>query len=171
MVFVGHCSVNGWFGKIYIQYLELFCKKYLFFIFRQGEKMSNPQTEPTLTIEAAQADLRRFLDERGWYPADTEGRYYTTIHMMEELGELARVITHLESRRAEVEERRQAEVLKLDEFMIELGDVFCHVLKLAEAYGVSTEECFRRTMAKNRKKYPLEQFEGMGFDWPASDPT
>ena len=126
----------------------------------------NKELPRPVTVDAAQADLRRFLDERGWYPADTEGRYYTTIHMMEELGELARVITHLESRRAEVQERRQAEVLQLNEFMIELGDVFCHVLKLAEAYGVSAEECFLRTMAKNRKKYPLEQFAGMGFDRP-----
>ena len=30
---------------------------------------------------------------------------------------------------------RQAEVLKIEELKIELGDVFCHVLKLAEAYG------------------------------------
>src|SRR3954468_5234854 len=99
-----------------------------------------------ITIDAAQADLRRFLDERGWYPSDTEGRYYTTIHMMEELGEMARVITHLESRRAEVQETRQAEVLKLEELKIELGDVFCHVLKIAEAYGLSVEECFTKTM-------------------------
>lgn len=117
-----------------------------------------------VTIDAAQADLRQFLDERGWYPSDTEGRYYTTIHMMEELGEMARVITHLESRRAEVQQTRQAEVLKLEELKIELGDVFCHVLKVAEAYGLSVEECFLKTMTKNRKKYPLEQFEGMGFD-------
>ena len=123
-----------------------------------------------VTIEAAQADLRRFLDERGWYPSDTEGRYYTTIHMMEELGEMARVITHLESRRSEVQETRQAEVLQLEELKIELGDVFCHVLKLAEAYGLSVEECFLKTMAKNRQKYPLEQFEGMGFDRGVNPP-
>ena len=120
--------------------------------------------EKPITLDAAQADLRQFLDERGWYPSDTEGRYYTTIHMMEELGEMARVITHLESRRAEVQQTRQAEVLKLEELKIELGDVFCHVLKVAEAYGLSVEECFEKTMAKNRKKYPLEMFEGMGFD-------
>lgn len=127
--------------------------------------MDNSENLPKpITLDAAQADLRQFLDERGWYPSDTEGRYYTTIHMMEELGEMARVITHLESRRAEVQETRQAEVLKLEELKIELGDVFCHVLKVAEAYGLSVEECFLKTMAKNRKKYPLEMFEGMGFD-------
>ncbi len=120
--------------------------------------------DKAITIQAAQADLRQFLDERGWYPTDTEGRYYTVIHAMEELGELARVITHIESRRAEVQARREAEVLQRDELMIELGDVFCHVLKLAEAYGLSTEECFQRTMAKNRAKYPLEKFENMGFE-------
>lgn len=120
--------------------------------------------ERPITLDAAQADLRQFLDERGWYPSDTEGRYYTTIHMMEELGELARVITHLESRRAEVQERREDQVLQMQELEIELGDVLCHVLKLAEAYGVSTERCFLRTMEKNRHKYPLEKFEGMGFD-------
>ena len=120
--------------------------------------------EKPISLDAAQADLRQFLDERGWYPSDTEGRYYTTIHMMEELGEMARVITHLESRRAEVQQTRQAEVLKLEELKIELGDVFCHVLKIAEAYGLSVEDCFLKTMAKNRKKYPLEMFEGMGFD-------
>jgi NTP pyrophosphatase (non-canonical NTP hydrolase) len=139
------------------------------------DKEINPMDEtnnlPTpVTLDAAQADLRRFLDERGWYPSDTEGRYYTTIHMMEELGEMARVITHLESRRAEVQQTRQAEVLKLEELKLELGDVFCHVLKIAEAYGLSVEECFRQTMAKNRKKYPLAQFEGMGFDRGVNPP-
>ena len=117
-----------------------------------------------ITIEAAQADLRQFLDERGWYPSNTEGRYYTMIHMMEELGELARVITHLESRRAEVQTTRNEQVLKHEELQIELGDVFCHVLKIAEAYGIKVEDCFAKTMAKNRKKYPLEQFKDMGFD-------
>lgn len=122
------------------------------------------EEKPSLSIREAQLDLRQFLDERGWYPADTEGRYYTMIHAMEELGELARIVTHLESRRAEVQEKRNDTILKREELMIELGDVFCHVLKLAEAYGVSTEECFLQTMAKNRKKYPLETFKNMGFD-------
>ena len=62
----------------------------------------NTELDGPVTIEAAQADLRQFLDERGWYPSDTEGRYYTTIHMLEEFGEMARVITHLESRRSEL---------------------------------------------------------------------
>lgn len=123
-----------------------------------------------VTIEAAQADLRQFLDERGWYPSDTEGRYYTTIHMMEELGELARVITHLESRRSEVQATRQAQVLQREELELELGDVFCHVLKIAEAYGVSVEHCFLKTMQKNRNKYPLEMFAGMGFDKGVNSP-
>ena len=121
------------------------------------------QEDKPITIQEAQADLRQFLDERGWYPADTEGRYYTMIHAMEELGELARIVTHMESRRAEVQTIRNEAVLQQDELMIELGDVLCHVLKLAEAYGVSTEDCFRRTMAKNRAKYPLEKFKDMGF--------
>src|SRR5690349_19130311 len=95
------------------------------------------QEKQQLTIAAAQADLRQFLDERGWYPTDTEGRYYTTVHMMEEMGELARIITHLESRRADVQTMRNEAVLQYDELMIELGDVFAHVLKLSEAYGVS----------------------------------
>ncbi len=124
---------------------------------------NNSSVQP-ITLDAAQADLRQFLDERGWYPADTEGRYYTTIHMMEELGELARVITHLESRRSEVQERRDELVLQRQELEIELGDVFCHVLKLAEAYGLSVEHCFQRTMDKNRRKYPLDKFANMGFD-------
>jgi NTP pyrophosphatase (non-canonical NTP hydrolase) len=125
----------------------------------KNEELTSP-----VTIDAAQADLRRFLDERGWYPSNTEGRYYTTIHMMEELGEVARVITHLESRRAEVQSTRQEQILQLDELALELGDVFCHVLKLAEAYGLQVEQCFLQTMAKNRQKYPLEKFAGMGFD-------
>lgn len=125
--------------------------------------MQEESLEKPITIQAAQTDLRQFLDERGWYPADTEGRYYTMVHAMEELGELARIVTHIESRRSEVQVMRNAEVLERDELMIELGDVFCHVLKLAEAYGVSVEECFERTMAKNRAKYPLEKFKDMGF--------
>ncbi|MEI6045766.1 MAG: MazG-like family protein [Chloroflexota bacterium] len=117
-----------------------------------------------MTIREAQADLRQFLDERGWFPTDTEERYYTMLHAMEELGELARVITHLESRRAKIQAQRNDVVLQHEDLILELGDVFCHVLKLAEAYGVSTEESFQRTMAKNRAKYPLDKFKDLNLE-------
>lgn len=134
----------------------------------EREKDINDLSQP-ITLNAAQADLEKFLHERGWFPQDTEGRYYTVVHMMEEVGEMSRVITHMESRRAEVEERRGNDPLALAELEIELGDVLLHVFKLASAYGLSAEQCFTRTIAKNRKKYPLEKFENMGFDRSRSE--
>ena len=46
------------------------------------------------------------------------------IHAMEELGELARIVTHLESRRAEVQTIRNEAVLQQAELMIEARKTF-----------------------------------------------
>ena len=39
-----------------------------------------------LTVAQCQREVHQFLLERGWLPRDTEGRYYTMIHAMEEMG-------------------------------------------------------------------------------------
>ncbi|NWJ46605.1 MAG: hypothetical protein HXX08_12055 [Chloroflexi bacterium] len=122
------------------------------------------ELEPeNLTVAQCQREVRKFLEERGWSPRDTEGRYYTVIHAMEELGEVARSITHLESRRAEVQEMRGAAVSTLEELADELADVYFHMLKLADAYGLELSEAFIHKLARNHAKFPLDQFEGMGF--------
>ncbi len=121
------------------------------------------ESPDNLTVAECQQQVHQFLAERGWLPRDTEGRYYTVIHAVEEMGEVARCVTHLESRRAEVQEIRGAEVATLAELELELADVFFHMLKLADAYGLNLNEAFIKKIQKNQAKFPLEKFGNMGF--------
>jgi NTP pyrophosphatase (non-canonical NTP hydrolase) len=116
-----------------------------------------------LTVEEAQRLVRQYLDERGWTPTDTEGRYYTMIHAMEEMGELARCITHLESRRAEVHAKTGGRATTLRELEYELGDLFYHLLKIADMYKLNLAHAFTITLEKDYAKYPLEMFKDSGF--------
>jgi NTP pyrophosphatase (non-canonical NTP hydrolase) len=127
--------------------------------------MEAEQTEEwrDLTVEEAQRQVRQYLNERGWFPKDTEGRYYTMIHAMEEMGELARCITHLESRRAEVHSKNGGTVATLKELEYELGDLFYHLLKIADMYNLNLAHAFKITLEKDYAKYPLELFKDSGF--------
>lgn len=124
---------------------------------------NQPEEWQNTTIAQAQKEVRQYLDERDWFPTDTEGRYYTMIHAMEEFGEVARCVTHLESRRAEVHEKVGGTVTTLRDLEGELGDVFFHLLKIAEAYKLDLAHSFMVTMEKDRAKYPLEKFQNSGF--------
>ena len=110
-----------------------------------------------ITLSEAQKRVAVFLDERGWTPKSGQDKLYTLAHMMEELGEVARCISHLESSRKEIMGREEAELM--ENLHIELGDVMYHVFKLASAYGLDAQEIFSKTMEKNVKKYPLKKFK------------
>ncbi len=104
-----------------------------------------------------QQEVDIFLKERGWFPDDKEGRYYTTLHMVEEVGEVSRCISLLESKRGiwlDTDHQRTKEDL-----VKELGDVLFHVVKIASAYGIDVSQAFEKTMAKNRDKFPIEKFK------------
>lgn len=110
-----------------------------------------------LTVKEAQEKVEKFLKERNWFPSDRNGKYYTLGHAMEEMGEVARCITLLESRRCEVLDKDCNEVLL--NLKKELGDLMYHVFKIALAYGIDMEDAFEHMMKKNTEKFPAEKFK------------
>ena len=51
---------------------------------------------------------------------------------------------------------------------IELADVVCYCLALANSMNIDLSESFEHKMARNREKYPAEEFKGIyGHDDPA----
>ena len=109
-----------------------------------------------ITLKEAQDKVHNFLKERDWFGTDSNNKYYALAHMMEELGEVARCISHLESKRLKVMDANSDEML--ENLKIELGDVLYHVFKIASSYDIDVTEAFHKTMDKNAKKFPLEKF-------------
>ena len=110
-----------------------------------------------LTIRKAQRKVERFLRERGWLIKTSLGRYYTLSHTMEELGEVARCITVLESKRSEIMGVSKKDILENLKF--EIGDLMYHVLKLACVCDIDAEVAFMKSMNKNEMKFPVERFK------------
>jgi NTP pyrophosphatase (non-canonical NTP hydrolase) len=113
-----------------------------------------------LSLYEAQKQVEKFLNERGWFPKDSKGRYYTLGHIMEELGELARCITHLESKRSEVMNSEEEQTL--DNLETEIGDLLYHVFKIASAYNIDVNQAFHKIMEKNVNKFPIDKYRNFG---------
>ncbi|MAE13700.1 hypothetical protein CMO92_03975 [Candidatus Woesearchaeota archaeon] len=109
------------------------------------------------TLLEAQKEVEEFLVERDWLPKDREGRYYTLAHMTEELGEVARCVTLIESRRGDKDKERYQEDLRM-----ELGDLLYHIFKISLAYKIDVADAFAFIMEKNKKKYPVETYAKKG---------
>ncbi len=106
-----------------------------------------------VTLREAQTRVEVFLRERKWLPTNSAGRYYTLAHTVEEIGEIARCVTLLESRRSMVQGRDRSQVLaQLEQ---ELGDGIWNLFKLASAYGIDVEDVFARSLTKNLRRFPV----------------
>lgn len=73
-----------------------------------------------------------------------------TVHLCEEVGEIAREILYLEGYRNPTE--RADAVSRLAE---EVGDVLVFITKLAIEYGISLEEVAKDTVTKAEGRWPL----------------
>ena len=88
---------------------------------------------------------------RGW---DEVAVSHTLLHVLEELGEVARAVLRREGYKAEAEAVTwQAELAE------ELSDVFVMLFKLAYQCGVDVESALAAGMAKAEARHPLETGE------------
>lgn len=74
-----------------------------------------------------------------------------TVHMMEEVGEIAREILYLEGYR-DPSERADA-VARLAE---EIGDVIVFLTKLAARYGIELDDVVQNLMVKAEARWPVD---------------
>ncbi len=87
--------------------------------------------------------------ERGWNRVEPA---HTLVHVMEELGEVARRVLMLEGYKGS---KDQDEVL--GELSEEMGDLIMMLFKLAYQYGIDLESALEQTMVKVEARYPLDK--------------
>lgn len=99
------------------------------------------------------AEYQRWLKEydrlRGW---DRVSPSQTFVHLMEELGEVARLVLHLEGYKPG--EGREGELKT--ELAEELGDAATFLFKIAYQFGIDMETAMKSNMPKAEGRYSVE---------------
>ena len=95
------------------------------------------------------SEYQRWLEEwdraRGWHHVSPS---HTLIHAMEELGEVARLVLHLEG----YKNAESPEAVR-EKLATELSDLFVFLFKLAYQCGIDVEEALKAGQAKADDRY------------------
>ncbi len=104
-----------------------------------------------MQIREYQAWVQAWDEARGW---DEVAVSHTLLHVLEELGEVARAVLRREGYKPEAEA-----ITWRAELTEELSDVFVMLFKLAYQCGVDVESALAAGMAKAEARYPPETGE------------
>jgi len=96
------------------------------------------------TLDDAQFFVREFVEQRNWQTSPSD----ILIHLVEELGEVARNVLILKNYGGQHVEGKK---MNMDE---ELADVLYLLLKLANECNVNLSAAFESKMAKNAQRFP-----------------
>lgn len=95
-----------------------------------------------------------FYAGRGW---SHYGPFIRVGFLMEEVGEVARVVRAIEIGRDRPDETRMSEDKLKAELTEELGDVLANLIVLAEKYDIDLEEIMNHHVQKLTKRFTEEQ--------------
>ncbi|QKG84457.1 hypothetical protein GXN76_08190 [Kroppenstedtia pulmonis] len=98
--------------------------------------------------------VEEFYDGRGWSHYDP---FIRVGFLMEEVGEVARVVRAIEIGRDRPDEKRMSEDVLKEELTEELGDVLANLIILAEKYDIDLEEIMNHHVQKLTKRFTEEQ--------------
>lgn len=104
--------------------------------------------------------VRQFVDERDW------NRFHNPKNLSMAIAiEAAELMEHFQWRT--LEESATLDSNSLANVRDELADVMCYCLALANSLGIDISSAIQDKMARNRQKYPVEEFRGrFGRDDP-----
>jgi NTP pyrophosphatase (non-canonical NTP hydrolase) len=105
-----------------------------------------PESIEKGSLSAIQQRLSAFDAERGW---DAVQPVHTALHLMEELGEVARELLKLSGYKTPHEDAK-------DRLEGELADVTLLVIKLATQHGIDLERAVLEKLDANDARFPLE---------------
>lgn len=110
-----------------------------------------------LTIKQAQDEVDKFLTAQGKEWTQIDNRFYVFTHLMEEIGELARHIISAEFdlNLPETSKRHMRREDALSLIQDDLGDILYHIFKIAVAYNVDLNECFKKAMYDIKARYAV----------------
>jgi NTP pyrophosphatase (non-canonical NTP hydrolase) len=99
-----------------------------------------------MEIKQAQKLVGEHLEKIGYTKVETDVKH-VFLHLLEEVGELARTLLHKETKRDSL-----PFTTKPSELSDELADIFWQTIKLALYLKIDLESCFINKLEKNRKK-------------------
>jgi NTP pyrophosphatase (non-canonical NTP hydrolase) len=119
----------------------------------QGEQ--EPADDSQATLAELREVVRQFVAERNWQKFHAPKNL--TMALAIEAAELMERFQWLDvaESRAVPPDSPEAEAIRE-----EVADVFCYTLAIANELGFDLSQAFTRKMAKNRQKYPADEFRG-----------
>lgn len=104
--------------------------------------------------------VRQFVDERDW------NRFHNPKNLSMAIAiEAAELMEHFQWRT--LEESATLDSNSLANVRDEMADVMCYCLALSNSLGIDISSAIQDKMARNRQKYPVEEFRGrFGRDDP-----
>lgn len=99
-----------------------------------------------MDIKQAQKLVREHLEKIGYTKIETTPAH-AFLHLVEEIGEVARTLLHKETKRGSL-----SVTTKPSDIKDEVADVFWQTLKLASYLNIDLESCFIKKYEKNKAK-------------------
>ncbi|OQY25371.1 MAG: hypothetical protein B6I34_02210 [Anaerolineaceae bacterium 4572_32.1] len=103
-----------------------------------------------MEIAAYQHWLEKYDKLRGW---DRVSPSQTFVHLMEEMGEIARLVLHLEGYKPGEGHEDEIKV----ELAEELGDAATFLFKIAYQFGIDMEKAMKGNMPKAEGRYSVQE--------------
>jgi len=118
------------------------------------QKISIKIADDSTTVRQLKDAVDRFAQERDWEQFHTPKNLSMSIAI-----EAAELMEHFQwTRPGEVENFDDAKKLEVRE---ELADVICYCIAFANTMNIDIAQAFEHKMARNREKYPAEEFKGL----------
>lgn len=131
--------------------------------------MTLPQTDAVTPLEDLRRLMAEFVAERDWE------QFHTPKNLVMSLAiEAAELMEPFQWLTPEASLKLRDDPERLEHVGEELADVLCYAMALANQLGLDVTQAVIKKLAKNRQKYPAEQYRGRyGADdpGPASKPA
>ena len=104
-----------------------------------------------MDIKYYQGLLENFAVERNWNQFHTPKNL--VMALSNEVGELMELFQWLTPEQSLMIKKSNSEKKMIEE---EVADVFIYLLRLTDKLGINIEDCIKRKIELNKKKYPVE---------------
>ena len=114
------------------------------------------------TVQTLRAMVHDFVERRNWRQFHTPKNLAMSLAI-----ETAELMEHFQWITVEESQTVVKHPEKLAAIGEELADVLCYALAMANALGVDVSQIIKQKMAKNERKYPVDEYHGRwGTDAP-----
>jgi NTP pyrophosphatase (non-canonical NTP hydrolase) len=112
-------------------------------------------SDSTTTLAELRKLVNDFVDRRDWHQFHAPKNLAMSMAI-----EAAELMEHFQWASAEQSRQVVEAPERLEAVADELADVFCYGLALANELGLDLATALRRKIAKNDRKYPVEEYRG-----------